>query len=246
MKKPFSVKTVLMLADQLLTTIEGIHNSGFLHLNLSMDSLAMGAEDMNKRLYVIGFSNVVPVGVYAYAELQNPLPINWFSSTQIHEGEVASKKDDLEAIGYLLVYMLTRKLPWSYIKGKIGSKEADTIYQIKSKTDLNVLCRECPHEILNFMKYVKSLSKYTDPDYDRCRKMLKQKFVDLGLNLDYVYDWTFRLSLEDEEESKSVISSSHHSSHQDLKINAAEQTGKSVFVGMFVAIIIHNSTFHNI
>ena len=87
----FSLKTTLMILDQVLTTISKVHEWGYLHLHLSMDTLAIGAENMNKYIYIIGLGyaqNLNESGEILLFKRKSP---NEFSPIQFHNGGSYSK-----------------------------------------------------------------------------------------------------------------------------------------------------------
>ncbi|CAN6456597.1 unnamed protein product [Victoria cruziana] len=54
-ERKFSLKTVLMLADQMITRIEYMHSKGFLHRDIKPDNFLMGLGKKANQVYVIDF-----------------------------------------------------------------------------------------------------------------------------------------------------------------------------------------------
>ena len=50
-----SMKTVLMLADQVLTRVENLHNQGYIHRDIKPENFVMGVNDASKNLFLIDF-----------------------------------------------------------------------------------------------------------------------------------------------------------------------------------------------
>lgn len=68
-----------------------------------------------------------------------------YVSLNTHLGMEQSRRDDLEAIGYVLLYFLLGKLPWQGLK--ITNPKMDKNYKIKAKkmaTAIEVLCKDVP------------------------------------------------------------------------------------------------------
>ena len=56
LNRSFSMKTLLMLADQMIENIEMIHEKGVLHNDLKPDNMSMGMDAKNSsQLYIIDF-----------------------------------------------------------------------------------------------------------------------------------------------------------------------------------------------
>uniref|UniRef100_A0A453NT55 non-specific serine/threonine protein kinase n=1 Tax=Aegilops tauschii subsp. strangulata TaxID=200361 RepID=A0A453NT55_AEGTS len=51
----FSLKTVLMLADQMITRIEFLHSKGYLHRDIKPDNFLMGLGRKANQVYIIDF-----------------------------------------------------------------------------------------------------------------------------------------------------------------------------------------------
>jgi len=83
----------------------------------------------------------------------------------MHAGIENSRRDDLECIGYLLVYFLKGKLPWQSINIEKKQK-ANVIAKKKFDTKIDELCQGCPDEFAKFFKYIQTLQFTQKPDYE--------------------------------------------------------------------------------
>ena len=126
----FSLKTVLMLADQMISAIQFFHSKGFVHRDIKAENFMMGAGKNKSILYLIDFGLA---GKYRNIDDVNdhyPLTKNHefmgtakFQSINAHKGYSLSRRDDMEAIGYLLVYLMKGTLPWMEIKSRATSRD---------------------------------------------------------------------------------------------------------------------------
>ena len=92
-------------------------------------------------------------------------------------GIVASRRDDMESIGYLLIFFLRGNLPWITFGDKVD-------------TPVDVLCQGHPIEFSMYINYCRGLRFDEDPDYAFLRRLFKELFDDQGFKRDFVYDWT--------------------------------------------------------
>ena len=82
-----------------------------------------------------------------------------YMSIHSHFGKTQSRRDDLESIGYVLIYFAKGRLPWQGIKTGNNIKEKyRKIRDSKMKTPINVLCEGLPSQFVTFMNYVKKLN----------------------------------------------------------------------------------------
>eukprot|EP00898_Chlorokybus_atmophyticus_P006841 jgi/Chlat1/7158/Chrsp57S06831 len=141
-----SLKTVLMLADQMISRIDFVHSKHFVHRSIRPENFLMGLGD---------------------------------KATQAR----SSRRDDLEMLGYVLVYLLRGSLPWQEVDSPQARK-------VKAACPIQVLCRGLPAEFQTYSEYVRSLAYDKAPDYGYLRKLFKDAFTRAGYEYDNVYDWT--------------------------------------------------------
>lgn len=119
-----------------------------------------------------------------------------YASINNHLGIEQSRRDDLESIGYLLIYFLKRRLPWQGCQGSTKMEKYNKILEKKLSISTEALCKDYPIEFSVYMNYVKNLKYNERPDY----MFLKTLFIDL-LNHFYtekfVFDWNLPNPYED-------------------------------------------------
>ena len=115
-----------------------------------------------------------------------------YASINAHMGYEQSRRDDLEAIGYMMVYLVKGKLPWCGLKAKNVKEKYEKIEKVKVDTSVAVLTKGLPDEFCEYMSYVRGLRFEEKPDYRMLRKKFKDLAVELGLcdsEYDWIYDW---------------------------------------------------------
>lgn len=113
-----------------------------------------------------------------------------YASVNTHLGIEQSRRDDLEAIAYVLIYFARGSLPWQGLKADDKKKKYELISSKKMDTPVEVLCEGLPVEFSRFLTYCKSLHFEDKPDYSYLRKLLKTLFLREGYKYDDVFDWS--------------------------------------------------------
>lgn len=101
-----------------------------------------------------------------------------------------SKRDDLEALGYMMVYFVRGSLPWQGLKTKRRQDKYSQVLALKQETTTEELCRDLPSAFLRYFSYVRLLEPGDTPDYQYLRKLFRQVMRQERLEHDHVYDWT--------------------------------------------------------
>jgi serine/threonine protein kinase len=112
-----------------------------------------------------------------------------YASINALRGLEQSRRDDIEALGYCLLYFLNGSLPWMGLDAKDRKQKYERICEVKAGTSLETLCGAHPPEFITFLRHVRSLPFEEAPPYQLYRQRFRELFLKLGYVYDYEYDW---------------------------------------------------------
>ena len=189
----FSLKTVLMIADQVLLRLEYIHSKSFIHRDIKPDNFLIGRGRRSNIIYVIDFGLAkryrdpkTHVHIM-YRENKHLTGTPRYASINNHLGIEQSRRDDLESLGYVFMYFLRGSLPWQGLRANTKKQKYQKIMEKKMATPVDLLCKGFPDEFRIYFEYCRALRFADKPDYSYLRRLFK----DLALRNEIEYDGNF-------------------------------------------------------
>lgn len=107
---------------------------------------------------------------------------------------VQSRRDDVESLGYLILYLCQSILTWDKFLSK------------KKNLSTKALCRGFPDEFAIYLDYARSLKVNDKPDYSYLRRILREVFLREGYQYDYFFDWDVYEYQDDAQTPRGPIS----------------------------------------
>jgi serine/threonine protein kinase len=160
-KRQFSIRLTLQIGFQLLNLLKSIHNKGLVHRDIKPDNFLLGLNNNKNQLYLIDFGLCKSyLNNDNHIEMKNTsgfIGSLTYASLNAHNLNELSRRDDLESLGYMLIYFLLGYLPWK--------QESDVNNIIKYKTNI-INDYKIPDLIKKYMMYVRNLEFKEKPDYD--------------------------------------------------------------------------------
>jgi hypothetical protein len=191
----FSLKTILMLADQLIERMRFIHLKGFLHRDIKPENFLMGIQESQDTVHVIDLGLAkkwkLPNGNHIkYLTGNKIIGTARYASVNSHLGNQLSRRDDMESLGYLLVYLARGKLPWQSMRSQTKEEKYLQILEKKQEITIEKLCYGLPKQFIQYFRHVKSLGFDEEPCYDYLKGLFLTAFSDKHYSFDFKWDWT--------------------------------------------------------
>ncbi len=166
-----------------------------MHRDVKPDNFLIGAKKSVSVIYAIDFGlaklycdprngHHIP-----YRDKKNLTGTARYASLNTHLGAEQSRRDDLECLGYILLYFLRGALPWQGLQAKTRKEKYDKIKDKKAGTPIDSLCEGFPNEFAVYLKYCRALAFEQDPDYAYLHKLFTDLYAAKGFKQDNMFDW---------------------------------------------------------
>jgi serine/threonine protein kinase len=193
--KSFSIKTACMLGIQMIDRIEYVHSRKIIHRDIKPDNFVIGRNDKSHIVYVLDFGlskkyySVSHKCHIPFIKGKKLTGTARYASINALSGFEQSRRDDLESIGYILMYFIRGSLPWQGLKINKKEDRYKKICEKKKETSAKDLCAGFPSEFETFVSYTRNLQFTEVPNYNYLRNLLKTIIKKSGSTIDFFYDW---------------------------------------------------------
>lgn len=178
-----------------LQRIEFLHSKGFIHRDIKPENFLISKDKKKKHvIYLIDYGMTkrfrdkegkhIP-----YLDGKDFLGTAKFSSVYTHLGIEQSRRDDLESIGYIIVYLATGKLPWLGLEASSKKQKYSIIMEIKKDLNFKEFCFGLPEQFIEYFKYIRGLQFDETPDYSYIKGLISKAASSSNVKLDFNYDW---------------------------------------------------------
>ena len=230
-----SLKTVCMLGIQMISRLEYIHNKHILHRDIKPDNFIIGIDINCHKVYLIDFGlskkyrSSRTLQHIKYSENKKLIGTARYASINALAGIEQGRRDDMEALSYVLIYFLRGSLPWQGLRINKKEDRYKKILEKKKMVNSKELCIGLPNQFYLFVDYCRQLKFDEEPNYEYLKGLLIEIMNNNNFGFDYVYDWSDKKSYN-KDLSKSVYKESNNylKRIQDKKSNEKEKNIENI------------------
>lgn len=182
LKEEDKLRDICLIALQCIDRLQFIHSKGVIHRDIKPSNFLFGIQNPNI-IYLIDFGLAKK---YKSSRTGKHVKFGYmptingsldFMSINCTKKIVQSRRDDMESLGYVLIYLAKKNLPWI----KINDTKTDLKLKYKKIKELILsttpeeLCSGLPQQFTQYINYCRKLEFEEEPNYD----YLKNLFVEM-------------------------------------------------------------------
>ena len=213
-----------------------MHSKELLHRDIKPDNFLVGtkARKDSNIVYIVDFGlakrfTLPKTGLHIpYRDHKSLTGTARYASLSTHLGLEQSRRDDLEALGFVLLYFLRGSLPWQGLNAKTKNEKYEKIKNKKASTTIESLCKGYPDAFAKYIQHCRDLKFDERPDYGYLQGLIRLMFEREGYEKDYLYDWVLlkqehhnkliKEHRQDDEPEKAKCSISKNMLMKDIKV----------------------------
>ena len=192
----------MQIGIKLLDIIEKIHLAGYTYNDLKLDNILVGDHTLSEkcmheiRLIDFGFSARFESksGVHIEEKDIDVFRSNMiFATTNQFDFKMTSRRDDLQSLCYLLVFLFKGGDVPFIVQGKMSKKAVfNYIKDVKEKLTPATLVGDESSRSSCLLEFAQEIFKYgfrEKPDYLSLRKILVQLMINANYRIDFSFEW---------------------------------------------------------
>eukprot|EP01065_Artemidia_motanka_P031185 TRINITY_DN3742_c0_g1_i3.p1 TRINITY_DN3742_c0_g1~~TRINITY_DN3742_c0_g1_i3.p1 ORF type:complete len:428 (+),score=114.26 TRINITY_DN3742_c0_g1_i3:117-1400(+) len=193
-QRKMSLKTTLLLGEQMISVVENIHSEGFIHRDIKPENFTMGIGEKGHILYLVDFGLAKRFRDKSGEHIPFRTDKGFtgtarYASIGTHLGNEQSRRDDIESLLYVMIFFVRGELPWQGVKAVDRAQKKKLIQEKKQSLSPDDLCKGLPHCLLKIARYCHQLEFEEQPDYDMLRRWIREEQEAHSIQRDFMYDW---------------------------------------------------------
>ena len=170
-RKSCCIKNLCLIAIQLIERLEYIHSKNIIYCDVKPENFMIGIKDPNV-IYIVDFGlckkyRSSKTGKHMLPRTTKKLYGTLkYCSVNALRGKEQSRRDDLISLGYVLIFLYKRDLPWISNYEKLNERTYFELVMTKSTNAGGALFKNIPEELADYVKYCEKLKFEEDPNYN--------------------------------------------------------------------------------
>lgn len=193
--RKFSIKTVALVGVQILERLEFMHKKNVIHRDMKPENFILGKARPSV-VYAIDFGlskryrDPTSLQHIPFKQNRSLTGTARYAAVNSHLGMELSRRDDIESLAYILIYLTAGELPWQGLLATNKHDKYGQIMDMKASLTPAAMCKGMPGEFATILTYARAMKFEDEPDY----AYLKGLFVGIAdrehFAMDSVFDWT--------------------------------------------------------
>lgn len=165
--KKLTPMDVMLKAEQLITIFENVHKKCIVHQDVKPKNLMV--KGLQSFLIDFGLASTIKHGRKNTPRTRGVIGTPSFASLAALLGMTQYAKDDIEALGYCIIWLLRGSLPW---EAYVTDFNLSGLKTMKFHSSVRQICQDCPDEMMHYFNYIKGLKEIDQPDYEFLRGLM--------------------------------------------------------------------------
>ena len=169
---------VVAIGRKVLAALKHVHDNGVAHRDLKPQNMMLSCNASDTNVYLIDYGlakrfNDPVTGHIPYSQNKRGLTgTPRYASVSSHLGAEQSRRDDLESLIYIMVYLRTGRLPWQGMRGSSKKSKYQKIMRMKQNISDRRLAAQFPPAFHEFVQIVRNLNFEQEPPYAQLQNIL--------------------------------------------------------------------------
>ena len=182
-----NLSDICLIGLQILDRLVWIHSKDIVYTDVKPENFLFGIDDPNV-IYIIDFGlcrkyrssktgkHILPKNTRSISGTMR------FASPNVLKGKHPSRRDDLISLGYVLILLLKRELPWDIRIHNFTKEIYLQLIYLKQTNGCGKLFNGIPQEFIDYIKYTRNLKFEQEPDYSYLRSILLKRLSKISIN----------------------------------------------------------------